>query len=88
MIKTHTFRGLRYRVSIRDKLAGFAEIPGHEPRTLYVDPTLSPKEFHETAIHEAMHAEDPDACEQVVNRRAKSLSRWLWRLGYRRQTDA
>jgi hypothetical protein len=66
------------------KLEGFAEIPGWEQRQIYVDPELSPKNFLEVACHEAMHAEDKDVPEKVIDRRAKSLSRWLWRLGYRR----
>ena len=83
-MKTHTFRGLRYKVLL-DKLDGFAEVPGWEQRAIYVDPELSPRKFLETAIHEAMHAEDPDATERTIDRRAKSLERWLWRLGYRRR---
>ena len=84
MIKSHTFRGLRYLIHIDCKLDGWAEVPGVEQRGIYVDPELSPKLFLETAIHEALHAEDKDITEAVINRRAKSLSRWLWRLGYRR----
>jgi len=61
-----------------------AEVPGVEPRGIYVDPELSPKSFLETAIHEAMHAEDKDITEAVINRRASSMARWLWRLWYRR----
>lgn len=86
MIKTHTFRGLRYRI-ITQKLDGFAEVPGYESRGLYIDPELSPKAYLETAIHEAMHCEDFDIAEQVIDRRAKSLTRWLWRLGYRRSNE-
>jgi hypothetical protein len=83
-IKTHTFRGLKYHVHIEHKLDGWAEVPGREPRGIYCDPTLSPKSFMETAIHEAMHAEDPDVSEKVILRRGKSMANWLWRLGYRR----
>ena len=83
-IKSHTFRGIRYLVNIEHKIDGWAEIPGHEPRSIYVDPCLPPKQFLETSIHEALHAEDADVSEQVVDRRAKSMCRWLWRLGFRR----
>lgn len=69
------------------KIDGWAEIPGNEPRSIYVDPTLSELQFLETAIHEAMHAEDPDITERVIERRGRSMARWLWRLGYRRETE-
>jgi len=65
-------------------MEGFAEVPGHSPREIYIDPTLSPRKFLNRACHEAMHAEDKDVPEQVIERRADSLARWLWRLGYRR----
>ena len=78
-IKSHTFRGLRYRVYADHKLDGWAEVPGREPRGIYVDPELPPRHHLETAIHEAAHAEDADVSEQVVDRRAKSMARWLWR---------
>jgi hypothetical protein len=85
-IRNHTFRGLRYRVEIEEKMQGFAEVPGPaRPREIYVDPEMPPREFLYVAIHEAMHAEDSDVPEQVIERRAHSMSRWLWRLGYRRE---
>jgi len=84
-IKTHVFRGIRYLIHVEDKIDGWAEVPGYEPRSIYVDPELSPKQFLETAIHEAMHAEDKDVSEQTIDRRAHSMHRWLWRLGYRRE---
>jgi hypothetical protein len=83
MVKTHTFRKLRYRV-VLEKIEGYAEVPGYSPREIYIDPTLKPMRFLEVAIHEAMHAEDPEESEATVDRRAQSMARWLWRLGYRR----
>ena len=83
VIKSHTFRGIRYIVELHH-IYGYAEIPGHEPKYLYIDPEQSPNQFLETAVHEAMHCEDKDVPEQVIDRRAKSMARWLWRLGYRR----
>ena len=83
-IKSHSFRGIRYLIQVENKIDGWAEVPGVEPRSIYVDPELPPRHHLETAIHEAMHAEDHEASEQVIGRRAKSLARWLWRMGYRR----
>lgn len=84
-VRTHTFRGLRYVIQRDEKIDGYAEIPGRAPRVLYVDPTLTPRERLHVTIHEAMHAEDPDASEQVITRRALSLTNFLWRLGYRQE---
>ena len=84
-MKSHTFRGIRYRVAADQKIDGYAEVPvGREPKTIYVDPTLPPLRHLEIALHEALHAEDPKKPERVVERQGKSLARWLWRMGYRR----
>ena len=82
-MKSHTFRGLRYRIDISD-LDGYCEIPGRDPRTLHLRASQTPLQFLEAAVHEAMHAEDPDVPERVIERRGRSMARWLWRLGYRR----
>ena len=87
-MKTHTFRGLRYRVSLDTKVNGYAESPGpRQPRELYVDPELSPRQFLIALIHEGMHCEDPDATEQVVDRRSRAIGAFLWQAGYRRETE-
>lgn len=84
-MRTHTFRGYRYHVETDKVITGFAEIPRAAPaRVLYVAKNLPPLEHLEVAVHEAMHAEDPEAPERVIERRGKSISRFLWRLGYRR----
>jgi len=84
MIKSHTFRGVRYKVNVEQRIQGWADVPGREPKSIYVDPEMGPKDFLETAIHEGMHAEDPEEKEQVIHRRAAAIARWLWRLGYRK----
>lgn len=83
-VRTHTFRGRRYGIFMEHREVGQVDLPGHGGWNLYIDPEQGPYDFLDTAIHEAIHAEDPDVPEQVVDRRARSLSRWLWRLGYRR----
>ena len=86
-MRSHRFRKIKYRISTDCVVDGYAEVPGpRKPREIYVNTGLAPKIFLEKAIHEAMHAEDPTIkSEQVIDRRAKSMARWLWRLGYRRQ---
>ena len=86
-IKTHTFRGRKYRVD-DCHLHGYAEIPGHEPPGIYVDSSMKGTLAHlETLIHEGLHAEDPDVSEQVIDRRGKAIARWVWRWGYRLRED-
>ena len=82
--KTHTFRGLRYHLVLNDTIEGWAEVPGRDPRTLYVDARLKGTRSHlDCAIHEAMHAIDKDLKEAVVEYRATALAKFLWAIGYR-----
>ncbi len=85
-MKTHRFRGTRYRISTDCVVDGYAEVPGpRKDREIYINSSLPPKIFLEKALHEAMHAEDPKIkSEAVIIRRSKSMAKWLWRLGYRR----
>lgn len=84
-MRTHTFRGIRYRIHTDLVMDGYAEAPGpRKPREIYVSAALQGRRHLEVALHEAMHAEDPDVPEAVIDRRARALSRFLWRLGYRR----
>lgn len=82
-IRSHAFRGVKYLVCI-EHIHGYADIPGREPPAIYLDDYDPPYSFLETAVHEAMHCEDHKITERVIDRRAKSMARWLWRLGYRR----
>ncbi len=88
-MRSHRFRRIKYRISTDSVVDGYAEVPGpRKPREIYVNADLPPKIFLEKAVHEAMHAEDPAIkSERVIIRRSKSLTRWLWRLGYRRQDE-
>lgn len=82
-VKSHTFRGRKYKV-MDDHLLGYAEVPGREPPYIYVDSNMRGTLKHlDTLIHEGMHAEDPDVPEAVILRRASAIARWVWRWGYR-----
>lgn len=83
MNKTHTFRGRKYQIYIGG-LDGYADVPGKGPWEIWLNTDRNGRQFLETAVHEAIHAEDPKTPERVVDRRAKSMARWLWSLGYRR----
>ena len=52
-----------------------------ENRFLYVDPSLSNREFVETVIHEAMHAELWCLDEESVTRVAENITRLLDKCG-------
>lgn len=80
-VKSHTFRNKRYRVHTDLVIEGYTD--PFKPAELYIAANLRGLAHLTTAIHEAMHAEDPEDSEQVIDRRSKSLARFLWRLGYR-----
>ena len=84
-IKTHTFRGRRYELVLLSEVDGFVEEPG-EPLSLVINDTVGPRDVLDTTIHEALHATEPRMSEKRVARIAVALSRFLWRLGYRRET--
>ena len=83
-MRTHTFRGVRYRILTDEVVHGLTEgTAPSQPLMLYISANLSGRSRLEVAIHEAMHAEDMDVDEKVIDRRAASMARFLWRLGYR-----
>ncbi|MGV0949138.1 MAG: hypothetical protein ACOYB3_00555 [Azonexus sp.] len=49
-----------------------------------VDPRLSPKDYLDTVVHEALHLLFPKAKETKILRAGTSVANLLWRLGYRR----
>ena len=85
MVKTATFRGKPWRVELDSTYDGFCDAPEHDDggRALYVDKRLTGKRRLVVLIHEALHAENPELPEDVVERSGESIGRFLWRLGYR-----
>jgi len=84
-IQTHRFNRIRYKVYV-DTLKGATDIGKHPERTLLIrTDKVSERQLLGTAVHEALHACNWDASEKKVDRTAKDLSRFLWRLGYRRK---
>jgi len=87
-VRTHTFNGRRYTVEIEHRLKGWCDTPDEKDEyTIYIDPELGVKDFLEVAIHEAIHALKPELSEEGVDSLSVPLSRWLWRLGYRRSVQ-
>lgn len=97
-MKSHTFHGRRWRIVFRrwaDRW-GSTDPPTRTNKTIYLDPgpvtRLSiPREVPHgaeelyIALHEATHATDFNLDESVVIERAADMTRWLWRLGYRKR---
>jgi len=75
--------GVRYRVEVDAEFDGSCDTP-NSPRMIWVHPRLRGTRGHlETCIHEAYHAENPWASEEIVTRRARAIARFLWGIGYR-----
>ena len=87
-IRSHTFRGKRWRVVFKaiKGQTGSCEPPDEPAKVLTLDPKVQGLEALDTAIHEACHACLWDLDEEAVTEIASDMARFLWRLGYRRQT--
>lgn len=82
-VKTHTFNGRRYKVSIDDApLEGLCDQYTKE-RELIICSDLNTQNGIVTVIHEALHACCWTASEDAVDRTSCDIGRFLWRLGYR-----
>ena len=81
-VKTATFNGRAYKI-ILEELDGNTDTDDYH--WLIVCRDLNTRVGLETAVHEALHACCWRSQEQTVERTAKDISRFLWRLGYRRK---
>lgn len=84
-MKTHTFRGVKYDIDI-GKCDGSCDRPVTEqsPSLQILLDNDSTLQFLETAIHEALHACKWSKREKDVDETARDISKFLWRLGYRK----
>lgn len=80
VVKTHTFNDKKYHI-ILDELDGNTDTDDYY--WLIVERDLSKRIGLETAIHESLHACDWRASEEKVEKVARDISRFLWRLGFR-----
>lgn len=53
-------------------------------RWVEIDPRQTSKEYLDTLIHEALHELLPQHSEEWVTNAATTLSRLIWRMGFRR----
>ena len=88
MIRSHTFRGKRWRIKYRrmKEYSGSCDPPTEPEKVIMVHPQLEGLDELDTWIHEALHATVWDLDEEAVNESARDIARLLWRLGYRRTT--
>jgi hypothetical protein len=84
MIKSHTFRGQRWKiVEAPPDLGGECQAPFIKNREMCI-PTLGHKVTElDTIIHESLHACCWDLDEEAVHESARDIARILWRLGWR-----
>ena len=63
---------------------GQIEHPGKKGKTLKVDDSLTNRHELEIIIHEFLHGADWSKDEEWIVETSEDLSRFLWRLGYRK----
>ena len=81
-VKTATFSGRKYTVSIGGKIDGLC-VNNFNERELLVNADVKTQKGLETLIHEALHACNWHREEIFVESTARDIGRFLWRLGYR-----
>ena len=89
-IRTHTFNGHRVIIDIDpDGVNGMVDCPyGTNPTsTMHILKDPRSKEGFEVVVHETLHVLRWAETEEVVERTAKELVKFLWRLGYRMKGD-
>lgn len=84
-INTHKFSSGQYSISVgKVSVQGYCANANDSSNEIFVAKGLKPTEMLETIVHESLHAEFRDKSEAQINKAAKNISRFLWRLGYRK----
>ena len=85
-MKRHTFNGVQYNVDLEDTVA-YCDEPHPKRPTIYIPVDKyrgKGQRLLYLLVHEACHACNYRASEDGVERTAHDISRFLWRLGYRK----
>ena len=84
-VKSATFAGKKFKVSLEDRLDGYADAPENADvsRELWINPDLVGERRLDVCIHEALHACHPYMGEEDVAETARDIARFLYRMGYR-----
>ena len=72
-----------YKKLGREQAHGIAESDGN----IYLDPTLKGTKHHEIIIHEILHILNPTDSELAIIKKSITLTKVLWKEGYRRVDD-
>lgn len=85
MIKTHLFRGKRYKIFFRSpNNKNHLGTCNDEDREIEIRPTLKGEEELDCIVHESLHACFPDIHDYAINEAASSIAEFLTKLGYER----
>jgi hypothetical protein len=68
-----------YKKLGREQAHGIAESDG----VIYIDPRLKGRKLLEIYIHETMHILNPEDSEEQIVDKSVTLTKMLWKLGYR-----
>jgi hypothetical protein len=85
-LKSHVFRGKKYKISLRkrmEKADGECDSPDAVRKTIRLSTSARPDRQLTVAVHEALHACLWDLSEDAIASTAESIGSFLWRLGYR-----
>ena len=85
LVRTHTFNGRKYKIEIKPGPTDGVCDQYKLERLLSIYADLETENGLITALHEALHAENWAATEDVVDRVSTEIGNFLWRLGYRRK---
>jgi len=86
MIKTHLFRGRRFKIFFRaPKNKNHLGTCDQFEQEIEIRPTIKGEEELDCLIHESLHACFPDIDDVAIDETANSIAKFLMRLGYRRR---
>ena len=86
-IRSHTFRGKRYRIveaRLHKPTIGDCDHPTTPRKRVRIAKGLDGLAHLDTVIHESLHACFWDMNEQAIDKAATDIARFVWRLGYHR----
>lgn len=88
MIKSHVFRGTRYKFFFRaPRNKNHWGTCSYTKKEIEVRPSLNPEDKLNCIIHEALHACFPDLIDEAIDESATCVAKLLMRLGYERKED-
>lgn len=85
-VKSHTFNGRKYRIDF-GHLDGWCDQYDLNDRMIHILAEPNTRNELITIIHECLHAEDWTKTEEPIERIGKEIGTFLWRLGYRKESD-